>query len=120
MEDFRTRLQHVLFNPELPLPPIDPAGWVSRRCYMSQNYDLVVRAFLAERQHSLERLRSLDLPNLPWRQAYQHPKFGSLSAKMFFTNRLGHYYLHLRQITKLRFDYLRHLSGEQLHYAGDW
>jgi hypothetical protein len=33
---------------------------------------------------------------------------------------MAHDLLHIRQITKLKYDYLKYLSGQGLSYAGDW
>ncbi|REJ81925.1 MAG: DinB family protein [Bacteroidetes bacterium] len=117
-EDFRARLIHVLENPDAPLPPIDPPGWVSQRNYAAQNFQLKCSAFLTERKNSVKFLRGLKNPK--WDNAYQHPKFGPLSAKMFLANWLAHDYLHFRQLTRLRHEYLQHVSGEKLSYAGNW
>lgn len=117
-EDFRARLRSVLDNPEQALPAINPVGWVSERQYLAQNYEQKLTDFLAERQASVEWLQSLPAPR--WDNAYQHPKFGPMSANLFLSNWLAHDYLHFRQITRLKYDYLRFVSGEDLSYAGDW
>lgn len=117
-EDFRARLRHVLEHPEAPLPPIDPVGWVNSRHYLQQDYHSKVELFLEERRQSVAWLRSLQSPK--WDNAHQHPKFGPMSGKLFLSNWLAHDYLHLRQIIRLRFEYLHHLTGEWLNYAGEW
>ena len=117
-DDFRARVNHTLHNPELPMPSIDPVGWVTSRNYMEQEYDTVLKSFLAERVKSIEWLQSLANPQ--WNNKYMHPKFGDMSAEYFLTNWLAHDYLHIRQITKLKYDYLKHITGQPLNYAGDW
>ena len=117
-DDFRARLHHVLTTPALPMPAIDPLALVTERQYMEQNYDEVLAQFMSERKKSLVWLRSLQSPD--YSQAYIHPKFGALSGKLFLTNWLAHDYLHLRQITKLKFDFLKHKTGDGLRYAGEW
>ena len=117
-EDFRARLRHVLETPTEPLPPIDPAGWVKGRSYIAKNFTETMDKFLDERQKSIKWLNSLSDPE--WENAYIHPKFGKMTAKMFLSNWLAHDYLHIRQIIKLKFDYLKGLSDETLNYAGDW
>ncbi len=117
-EDFRARTKHVLETPASPLPSIDPVGWVKERKYMEQDYDTKLNSFLAEREESVKWLKSLQHPK--WDNAYQHPKFGAMTAKMFLSNWLAHDYLHFRQITKLKYDFVKHISGEQLDYAGTW
>jgi hypothetical protein len=117
-EDFRARTKHVLENPTGALPPIDPPGWVLERAYIKQNYADKLNKFLKEREESVEWLESLQTPK--WDNAYQHPKFGAMTAKMFLCNWVAHDYLHIRQITKLKFDYLKQQTGEALDYAGNW
>jgi len=117
-EDFRARMRHVFENHELPLPPIDPPGWVQKRQYIQQNYSETLNKFLKEREQSIKWLQSLKNPK--WENAYDHPKFGEMTAKMFLSNWLAHDFLHIRQILKLKFDYLKKLSDETLTYAGEW
>ncbi len=117
-EDFRARLQHVLEQPQHPLPSIDPQGWVTSRQYKEQDSDGMLKKFSAERMHSVEWLKSLTNP--AWDDEHQHPKFGAMSGKLFLTNWLAHDYHHIRQITELKHDYLKAQSGESLSYAGDW
>lgn len=117
-EDFRARLAHVLSTPELPLPSIDPQGWVSSRKYGERNYAEVLSNFLSERKVSVDWLKSLKNPD--WSKAYQHPKFGPMSAKLFLCNWLAHDYLHIRQLLYTKHAFLSAQSGEDLSYAGSW
>ena len=117
-EDFRFRTKWVLERPNETPPPIAPNDWVSERNYMQQDYRVMLDKFLAERDDSIDWLKSLKNPN--WDNYYVHPKIGNLSAKHFLDNWLAHDYLHFRQITKLKFDYLHDRSGERLDYAGIW
>jgi len=93
-------------------------GWVTNRKYMEQDFEVKIAAFLEEREKSIQWLNALSNPK--WNNAYKHPKFGRMTAKMFLTNWLSHDYLHIRQITKLKYDYLKYVSGESLKYAGHW
>lgn len=117
-EDFRARLEGTLNNPNKEFNPIDPVGWVISRKYSEENFTKKLNQFISEREKSIEYLKALTSPN--WDNYYNHPKFGELSAKMFFTNWLAHDYLHIRQIIKLKFDYLKFITNENLTYAGDW
>jgi hypothetical protein len=118
-ENFRARLKHTLEHPELPLPATDPVGWVLSRGYAGQNYSEKVQAFLDERAQSIEWLRSLENPK--WKNAYQHPTHGALSAEFFLANWLAHDYLHLRQIVSLKYHYLTAANiSTRFDYAGEW
>ncbi|HYG52876.1 MAG TPA: DinB family protein [Flavobacteriales bacterium] len=117
-EDFRARLKHVLENPDLSLPPIDPPGWVTVRNYAGQDYETMVKKFIDERNESVKWLRSLTNP--PLENQHMHSKFGAMSGNLFLSNWLAHDYLHMRQVLKLKFDYLKNSTGESLNYAGEW
>ena len=117
-EDFRARLKHVLENPEGEMPGIDPLALVESREYAKQDFTDKLDAFLDEREESIQWLKSLSSPQ--WENAYQHPKFGPLTANMFLANWLEHDYLHMRQILNLKHEYLKSLSGQKLDYAGNW
>lgn len=117
-EDFRTRLKHTLETPEQPLPAIDPLGWVMDRKYTEQDYNKVLCQFLDERRRSVEWLHSLSFPQ--WTNVHHHPKFGALSAELFLANWLAHDALHIRQIIRLKYEYLKQHSVISLAYAGDW
>ena len=117
-EDFRTRTKQVLESPELLLPKIDPVGWVIERKYLQQNFSEKLKDFLSEREQSIKWLQSLKNPK--WENAYNHPKLGKMTAKLILTNWLAHDYLHIRQITKLKYDHLKSKSDADLSYAGNW
>lgn len=117
-EDFRTRIKYTLETPERPFPPIDPTAWVKERKYADQNFEETVIKFLQERTNSVEWLNSLTFPS--WKNEYVHPKLGAMSAELLLANWLAHDHLHIRQITKLKYDYLKHSSGVRLDYAGEW
>jgi hypothetical protein len=117
-EDFRARLKHTLENPELPLPPTDPQGWVLSRKYAEQDYEKILDAFLKERVISFDWLYSLHKPK--WKNAYEHPTHGALSAEFFLANWLAHDYLHLRQIVSLKYHYLTSHFDVRFDYAGEW
>ncbi len=116
--DFRFRTRWVLETPNETPPPIDPVGWVMKHNYIKQNYSIMLSKFLSERAESIIWLQSLK--NVNWDSAFEHPKLGILSAKHFLTNWLAHDYLHMKQILKLKYDYLKQQAGENLDYAGSW
>ncbi len=117
-EDFRARLKHILETPEEPMPKIDPVAWVAEREYMQQDFAAMLGKFLGERDRSIAWLRGLKDPK--WSNAYQHPKVGPVSCDLILVNWVAHDLLHLRQITKLRYEKLPTITSEPLDYAGAW
>lgn len=117
-EDFRARVKSILENPKQPLNPIDPVGWVKSRKYIKQDYNIVLKNFLKERDKSIKWLSGLKNPK--WNNIYKHPKLGDMPAGMIFASWLAHDYLHIRQILKLRYEYLKFVSDQNLSYAGEW
>ena len=117
-EDFRARLKLVLETPDKPFPTVNPQGWVTERNYTRQNFETMLQMFIQERKNSIGWLKYLDSPG--WDNVHMHPKPGSISAKLILANWFAHDYLHIRQITKLKYDNLKKLSNENLSYAGDW
>jgi hypothetical protein len=117
-EDFRCRVDQALHRSSDELAPIDPKDWVISRSYIEQDYEHKCREFLAERTKSIHWLRSLNDPD--WDSLLIHPVIGRLSAFFLLTNWLAHDYLHIRQIIRLKFDYLAQSTTMPLHYAGDW
>jgi len=117
-EDFRARLHSTLETPQLHWPKIDPAAWVAERRYMEQDFSTVLLEFLAERDASVAWLRGLG--NAPWDNAYIHPKVGPVSCDLLLTNWVAHDLHHIRQLTNLRYGYLKANSTVPLDYAGTW
>lgn len=117
-EDFRARMKHILDTPEKSLPPIDPQNWVTLKKYIEKDYNEVLNKFLFERELSVKWL--MDLSDAGWENTYHDPKRGPITARMLFCNWLAHDYIHIRQITKLKYLYFKQLTGEDLNYAGNW
>ena len=117
-EDFRTRVKFALENTPGQPPAIDPTGWVLSRNYIHQNYAEKCVEFLSERNLSTIWLNSL--PEGNWTSFFIHPKFGKFTAHYLLSNWLAHDFLHIRQIIKLKYDYLAQKCGENSKYAGEW
>lgn len=117
-EDFRARVKQTLEHPELPLSPIDPVGWVTARQYAAQDYEKALQRFLEERDNSIAWLNTLTDPK--WDNVHNHPSLGDLTAEMFFSSWLAHDYLHIKQVTKIKYDYFKEIAGDKLSYAGEW
>lgn len=118
IEDFRTRVMHVLETPDEPIPPIDPEGWVQQREYFRQDYSEKLEEFIEERESSVTWLKSLESPQ--WKNTAQHPKLGPITAKQLLASWLAHDYHHIRQINVVKYEYLKEYSKEDLGYAGKW
>ncbi|WP_298341235.1 DinB family protein [uncultured Algibacter sp.] len=116
--DFRARVKHALEYPEKKLIPIDPEGWVNDKNYILNNYKSTLQSFLNERANSVTWLKELDVAN--WENSLLHPELGKLSAEQFLRNWLAHDYLHIRQILRYKFEFLKASSSISLSYAGNW
>lgn len=117
-DDFRTRVNHVLHTPNEKMKPFDPLALVDQRDYAKKDYYKVLEEFLEEREHSIALLRSLRNPK--WDNFYTHPKLGKMSAFLFLTNWLAHDYLHIRQILRYQYLFLKEKTTLDLQYAGTW
>jgi hypothetical protein len=117
-EDFGARVKHVLETPEKALRPINPEAWVTKRRYLEQDYEEMLSKFLEARKSSVLWLKSLEAPK--WTNTLQHPERGDMSAGKFLVNWLAHDYLHIRQINRVQYLYLKSNSSEDLEYAGKW
>ncbi|MFH4964714.1 DinB family protein [Gaetbulibacter sp. M235] len=117
-EDFKARVKHTLELPNEVMKGINPEGWVVERNYIAQNYNEKVLEFLQERGKSVAWLSNLN--NVQWENIYKHPKLGDLSAKLFLVNWLAHDYLHMRQIIRYKYEYLKDHIDIDVQYAGSW
>lgn len=117
-EDFRQRVRLVLEDPSQSLPPFNPLEWVSTRDYARQDYQTKLSAFLTERDQSIQWLLSLQSPQ--WDNTYQHASLGPMSAGLFLANWLAHDQQHIRQINRLKRQFLQEQTGMDLRYAGNW
>ncbi|MGV6831655.1 MAG: DinB family protein [bacterium] len=116
--DFRFRIRWLFDKPEQTPPPFNPLDWVTAHDYANQDFVTIKSKFIREREASIAWL--LGLQDAPWEHGYNHPKAGRLTAQFFLDNWLAHDYLHMRQLTRLHFNYLESLSEHELTYAGDW
>ncbi len=117
-EDFRVRLGLLLRDPKADWPPIDPQGWVTQREYAKRDLGETLQAFLKEREDSLAWLNGLESP--VWDNVKTHPVAGALSAGDMLASWVAHDLLHIRQLAKLHWDYVRSLAEPySVAYAGD-
>ena len=116
--DFRTRVRSVLVDPIQELPTFNPLDWVTKHSYSKQDIRIKTNEFLEERVNSIKWLKSLNHPQ--WQNVHLHPTLGPMSALSFLTNWLAHDYIHLRQINRLSYEFLKFHTGVELSYAGKW
>jgi DinB superfamily len=117
-EDFRARLDCILYHPDQSWAPINPKGWVLDRAYNQRDLSISMNDFLKERQKSLAWLKGL--PDPDWRAFVTMP-FGSFSAGDIFAAWVAHDLLHLRQLVELHWAYTLHAADPyKVNYAGEW
>jgi DinB superfamily len=118
-KDFRPRLKSLLFDnpPGSCITPIDPPAWVLEGKYNTKDLTDSLEDFQTERQQSLEWLRSLPADLKLERSAPDR----DITAGQVLYSWLAHDYLHIRQITRLHYDFLAlKAQGYDIGYAGDW
>lgn len=117
-DDFRARVDGILHRPGQPLPPIDPPRWAVERKYNERDLAESLGRFQAERKKSLQWLANLQNPN--WENQYVLPH-GVIRAGDILAAWAGHDLLHVRQLTRLHWDFLNRESAPFLtEYAGSW
>jgi hypothetical protein len=117
-EDFRVRLDLILFHSGADWPPIDPAGWVSARAYNQQSLAEALQGYLTEREKSLAWLSGLREPDF---DKSESGDLGTISAGDMLASWAGHDLLHMRQLVELQRAYIVRLSGPySSDYAGEW
>jgi hypothetical protein len=117
-QDFRVRLEYILYRPGQLWPAIDPRGWVVDRQYNQRDLEESVGNFLAEREKSLAWLRGLNSPD--WATTSPTP-WGQITAGDMFAAWVGHDLLHLRQLVELHWAYTNQaVKPYTTLYAGDW
>ena len=117
-DDFRARLDSLLHHPERKWPPIDPQGWARERRYNERELDESLSGFLEERRKSIAWLKELREP--PLENEYEHTQ-GIISAGDLLASWLAHDFLHIRQLSRLHWEYLNSLCTPfKTAYAGEW
>jgi hypothetical protein len=117
-EDFREHLDQTLHRPDEPWSRIDPQRWVTERGYNGRNLSESLANFLAEREKSLNWLKSLTNPD--WDAIHTTP-WGEISAGNLMASWVAHDLLHIRQLVELKWAVTQiDLEPYQVAYAGDW
>lgn len=118
VEDFPARLRSTLADPAKPWNPIDPEGWAKLRNYNDGDLNEQIRRFTNLRKDSITWLNSLTDPQ--WSNTFNHPK-GEIKAGDLLAAWTAHDWLHMRQISKRRFQLSQRDAGNySTRYAGDW
>ena len=118
-EDFRVRLDILLNGSGADFPLIDPGGWATKRGYAKRDLEETRQAFQRERECSISRLHSLKNP--AWENARDRPGGGYLSAGDVLASWVAHDLLHIRQLTRLHWQYIQHSARPySVEYAGEW
>jgi hypothetical protein len=118
-EDFRVRLDIILHRPNDAWPLIRPAEWVTERQYQQRDLADSLQNFLAEREKSLDWLRSLKDPD--WQATSPRPRGGTIRAGDMFAAWVAHDLLHVRQLVELHYAYTVERNQPFLvDYAGGW
>jgi hypothetical protein len=118
-DDFRYRIQSTFADPTRFWPSINPQLWAVDRNYQSRNFQQAVKEFVGERKNSVAWLKSLKEPD--WHCTYEHPHLGPIRTGDLLAAWASHDHLHLRQITKRRFEMIARDAGPfSPSYAGDW
>lgn len=118
-EDFRQRVDYLLYRPTEEPPPIDPVGWVTARAYNQRNLAESLQNFLQERNQSITWLHGLVNP--AWSNTYRHPAGFTMSAGELLACWAAHDLLHLRQLIELHYAWHKaQVAPFSLAYAGDW
>ncbi|MBT5873150.1 MAG: DinB family protein [Candidatus Latescibacteria bacterium] len=117
VEDFRTRLDLTLHSPNNEWPPIAPEQWVRDRGYNSRDSWESLQRFCRAREESVAWLKAL--PDPDWETATRIPGRDPMVAGALLLCWLAHDWLHIRQLTRLHYEYLRVTSSpHDLSYAG--
>ena len=117
-EDFREHLDFVLHRQNEEYHIIDPQGWVTERKYNEQNFAEAQEKFFAERQASLQWLKTISESD--WDTTYRS-EYGSVTAGEMFSCWIAHDNLHLRQLVELRRVRIENITQPYpIGYAGDW
>ncbi len=118
-EDFRERLDLLLFNPGQTWPQIDPQNWVVSRRYNERGIDASLNNFLAEREKFLAWLSQLVTPK--WEHRYKQRDGSVITAGDLLASWLAHDYIHVRQLARLHWQSVSALAVPyQTEYAGPW
>lgn len=108
LNDFPMRLDLLLHQPEASWPPIDPESWVTEKKYNQRDFTESLKRFLDARHRSIQWFEKLDEPD--WKNTYDHPKAGKISAGDLLAAWTAHDFFHLKQMADLQIAYVVRLA----------
>jgi hypothetical protein len=118
-DDFRLRLDLLFHHPGTAWPLVEPEKWCVVRQYNERDLEDSLNDFSRERGTSLIWLAGLG--DIDWGQTYAHPRLGDLAAGDILSSWLAHDYYHIRQLTRLHYQYAAKLTHPySTTYAGEW
>ncbi|MFT7676364.1 MAG: hypothetical protein ACI8QC_000335 [Planctomycetota bacterium] len=119
VDDFRSRMQSVLEDPERNWKVIDPRSAAEEKGYNEGEVGRVLQRFEMERARSVAWLKGLVSP--AWGNTYNHPKLGAIKAGDLLASWSAHDAMHLRQFSQRLYQLaVRDAPGFSVAYAGPW
>lgn len=119
VKDFGARLRATLEDPTRPWVPIDPEGWARDRGYRDRSLHTERNRLRAARGETVRWLATL--AGVDWSVVHHHPTLGPMSAGDLLASWAAHDLLHIRQITKRRYELVtRDAAPFAPAYAGTW
>jgi DinB superfamily len=116
--DFRPRLEKNLRNPLEDWDALDAEIWNEQRVNNRLNLGETARLFLNERARSIEWLA--EIKDADWSKTHRTEKL-TLSAGDLLSSWIAHDLLHIKQITRIHYDYVNFISAPyKTVYAGKW
>jgi hypothetical protein len=118
-KDFRPRLEKTLRAPGENWQPLATSEMRLGETGAANNLTEYLRNFLNEREKSISWLETIENP--VWENSHRHNEQLTLAAGDLLASWLAHDCLHLKQIIRLQYDYVKSISEPfKTDYAGKW
>ena len=116
--DFRKRLEKTLRNPLEDWDALNAEIWNEQRIKNQLDLTETARLFLEERAKSIGWLGEIN--DADWSKTHSTEKL-ALSAGDLLASWVAHDFLHIKQITRIQYDYVNFISQPyKTNYAGKW
>ncbi len=117
--DFRARIGVLASGNGGAFAPIDPDAWPREHRYAEQDIVEMRTLFRRERERSIAWLGTLE--DVDWSKGYERSDGTILTAGDLLASWVAHDQIHLRQLARLQYGYLRATcSPFSPDYAGPW